>query len=145
MKALGQLCSLHERRADEASWDVEAWLKCRYMERHVGESLDGTITGLAEFGLFVQIDDALVEGMVHVSELDADYYELRPESHTLVGRSSGRQFRLGDRVRVFCTAVRTDERKIDLSLDEEDGRSGRPTSRAKPAAGRRTRQTRGRS
>lgn len=124
MKSMGQLCSLYERRADEASWDVQAWLKCRYMESRVGESLGGRITGLADFGLFIEIDDALVEGMIHISELDADYYEFRADSHSLVGRSSGRRFRLGDRVQVRCTGVRTDERKIDLALEEHTSRRG---------------------
>jgi ribonuclease R len=122
MKSMGQLCSLYERRADEASWDVQAWLKCRYMEGRVGETMGGRITGLADFGLFIQIDDALVEGMIHISELGADYYEFHADTHSLVGRSSGRRFQLGDRVRVRCAGVRTDERKIDLVLEEHTSR-----------------------
>ncbi len=122
MAAMGQHCSLNERRANEASWDVEAWLKCSYMQKRVGQTFEGHIVGVADFGLFVQIDGALVDGLVHVSQLDADYYEFDARSHTLVGASSGHRFRLGDRVRVLCAAVRMDERKIDLSLEEHEGR-----------------------
>lgn len=134
MKSMGQRCSASERRADEASWDVQAWLKCRYMEDKVGERFGGRITGVADFGFFVQIDDALVEGLIHVSQLAADYYEFRPESQALVGRSSGRRFRLGDRVRVLCAGVRTSERKIDFALEEHAGESQPEVVR--PAGGR---------
>jgi ribonuclease R len=126
---MGQRCSTTERRADEASWDVQAWLKCRYMEGRVGEEFGGRITGIADFGFFVQIDDALVEGLIHVSQLEAEYYEFRPDSQALVGRSTGRRFRLGDRVRVLCAGVRTDERKIDFALEEH-------VEQRRPAAGR---------
>ena len=134
MKSMGQRCSAYERRADEASWDVQAWLKCRYMEDKVGERFGGRITGVADFGFFVQIDDALVEGLIHVSQLAADYYEYRPESQALVGRSSGRRFRLGDRVRVLCAGVRTGERKIDFALEEH---VGEPHAPGPAGAGRR--------
>ena len=145
MEAMGQHCSLNERRADEASWDVEAWLKCSYMEERVGETFDGHIVGVADFGLFVQIDGALIDGLVHVSQLDADYYEFDNRSHTLVGSSSGHRFRLGDRVRVRCAAVRLDERKIDLSLEEHEGqavesgrgKAGKPAGTGKPQRRRR--------
>jgi ribonuclease R len=138
MEAMGQHCSLNERRANEASWDVEAWLKCSYMRERVGETFDGHIVGVADFGLFVQIDDALVDGLVHVAQLDADYYTFDNRSHTLVGSSSGRRFRLGDRVRVRCAAVRIDERKIDLALEEHEGRAveSAGAGRGKPGGGR---------
>jgi len=153
MEAMGQHCSLNERRADEASWDVEAWLKCSYMRERVGETFDGHIVGVADFGLFVEIDGALVDGLVHVSQLDADYYEFDSRSHTLVGASSGHRFRLGDRVRVRCAAVRIDERKIDLALEEHEGRaveaartgrgkargSAKPGKPARPGTARRRR------
>ena len=123
MAAMGRHCSINERRADEASWDVQAWLKCSFMNERVGQSFDGRIVGVADFGLFVQIDDALVDGLVHVAQLDEDYYAFDARTHTLAGSTSGRRFRLGDRVRVLCAGVRIDERKIDFSLIEHKGRA----------------------
>ncbi len=140
MEAMGQHCSLNERRADEASWDVQAWLKCSYMRERVGETFDGHIVGVMDFGLFVQIDGALVDGLVHVAQLDADYYEFDSRTHTLAGSRSGHRFGLGDRVRVRCAAVRIDERKIDLALVEHEGRAvgatRRQTSKSGKSSGR---------
>ena len=137
MDGMGQQCSITERRADEASWDVQAWLRCKYMEPHVGEAFDAHISGVQDFGIFVRLDSVMVEGMVHVSALGSDYFEHHPEQLALVGSSSGRSFRIGDAVRVKCAAVRTDERKIDFVLDEEVGErlsSRGPSSRGPRAA-----------
>ncbi|MFP5406509.1 MAG: ribonuclease R family protein, partial [Gammaproteobacteria bacterium] len=93
---LGILCSAHERRADEASRDVEAWLKCMYMRERVGEQFAGRITGVAPVGVFVTLNDLYVEGMVHVSELGSEYFQYNEAAHELRGERTGRRFRLTD-------------------------------------------------
>lgn len=118
MEGLGQHCSLTERRADEASWDVQAWLRCRYMEDRVDQSFDAVVSGITDFGLFVELQDALVEGLVHVSNMGDDYFEFDAATMTLTGSGSGRVFRLGEPIRVRCSGVRTDERKIDFVLEQ---------------------------
>ena len=114
MVAFGEHCSLTERRADEATRDVVQWLKCQYMQQHLGDEFDGVISGVASFGLFIQIGDLFIEGMVHVANLDSDYYHHDDRHHALVGESSGRRFALGDSVRVKIAAVNIEDRKIDL-------------------------------
>ena len=116
MVALGEHCSLTERRADEASRDVVQWLKCQYMEQHLGDSFQGVISGVTSFGLFVQLIDLYIEGLVHISSLDNDYYRHDEIKHALVGESSGRKYRLGDAIAVQVAAVHTEDRKIDLVL-----------------------------
>ena len=118
MAALGEQCSVAERRADEATRDVMQWLKCQYMERHVGAEMTGVISAVTGFGLFVQIDDLYIEGLVHVASLDSDYYHHDGVRHRLVGEASGRVFALGDPVSVRIAAVHTQDRKIDLMLLE---------------------------
>ncbi len=114
MVALGDHCSLTERRADDATRDVVQWLKCQYMQQHLGEDFDGVISGVASFGLFVQIGDFFIEGMAHVANLSSDYYHHDEVRHALVGESSGQRYALGDRVRVKVAAVNIEDRKIDL-------------------------------
>lgn len=116
MVSLGEHCSMTERRADEATRDVLQWLKCQYMEDHQGEDFEGVVSGVAAFGLFVQLDGLHIDGLVHVANLDSDYYHFDDVNMALVGESSGRQFRLGDGVLVKVAGVHTDERKIDLEL-----------------------------
>ncbi|MEY1661011.1 ribonuclease R [Isoalcanivorax beigongshangi] len=116
MTVLGEHCSMTERRADDAARDVVQWLKCQYMEQHLGEEFEGVISGVTSFGLFVQINDLYVDGLVHVATLDSDYYRYDDKRHQLVGESSGRRYRLGDSVRVQIAAVHTEDRKIDLLL-----------------------------
>jgi ribonuclease R len=113
-EALGQHCSETERRADDASRDVEMWLKCYYMRSHVGESFSGTITGVVPFGLFVTLDDYFVDGLVHISELGRDYFQYDAVHHTLLGERTGKRFRLADRMAVKLVRVDVDQRKIDL-------------------------------
>jgi ribonuclease R len=134
MEALCQLCSLHERRADEAVWDVHAWLKCRYMEDKVGQVFEGRISAAADFGLFVRLGDTLVEGVVHVSQLGADYFGFDAATQGLVGRSTGRRFELGDPLRVRCAAVRTGERRIDLALAGPEPQIVPASSSARPSS-----------
>ena len=118
MQALGEHCSMAERRADDASRDVLAWLKCEYMQEHVGDVFDGIITSVTNFGLFVELADIYVEGLVHVTALTNDYYRYDPVRQRLTGESSGRSFRLADSIRVKVARVDLDERKIDFVLAE---------------------------
>jgi ribonuclease R len=123
---LGVHCSSNERRADEASRDVEAWLKCYYMRDHLGQEYAGTITGVASFGLFIQLENLFVEGMVHVTELGGDYYQYDEARQELRGERTGMRHRLGDRLHVLVSRVDLDARKIEFSLvksviSERDG------------------------
>jgi len=137
-KQLGAHCSTTERRADDATRDVQTWLKCYFMQDRVGEAFAGTVSGVAPFGLFVALDDVYVEGLVHVSELGADYYHHDAARHMLTGERTRRSFRLGDRLRVRVARVDIEAAKIDFMLDEGEG--GRPSGRgrAQPRRGRRT-------
>jgi len=114
MVRFGDHCSLTERRADEATRDVEAVLKCQYMQDHVGSEFDGLITGVTSFGVFVVLDSMYAEGLVHVTSLPKDYYHFDPAGHSLTGERSGRVYRPGDRLRVRVMRVDIDERKIDF-------------------------------
>ena len=89
------ITSAHERRAEEATRDVEAWLKCEYMEGHVGDEFDGVITGVTNFGLFVQISELMIDGLVHVTSLANDYYHYESGSQQLVGERSGKKYPSG--------------------------------------------------
>jgi ribonuclease R len=113
-EALGRHCSETERRADDASRDVENWLKCYYMRDHVGGSFSGIITGVVPFGLFVTLDDYFVDGLVHISELGRDYFQFDGARHILLGERTGKRYRLADRMRVKLVRVDLESRKIDL-------------------------------
>ena len=124
-------CSANERRADEASRDVEAWLKCMFMRERLGEEYGGTVSAATSFGLFVQLDGLYVEGLVHITELGGEYYRFDEARQELRGERSGVRYGVGARVRVQVSRVDLDARKIDFRLVREDaGQSGRP-----PAAG----------
>ena len=114
--ALGTHCSANERRADEASRDVEAWLKCYFIKNKLGEEFIGTITGVTQFGIFVQLDDIFIEGLVHITELGADYFQFDEARHELRGERTGKRYQLTDKVKVQVSRVDLDARKIDLSL-----------------------------
>ena len=116
LEQLGEQCSMTERRADEATRDVVNWLKCEFMKDRVGESFPGVITAVTGFGLFVELTDIYVEGLVHVTAMPGDYYHFDPLHHRLSGERSGRSFRLGDSVEVRVMRVDLDERKIDFEL-----------------------------
>ena len=116
MEQMGSHCSMTERRADEATRDALDRLKAEYMRDKQGEEFEGLVTGVTNFGLFVQIKDLYVEGLVHITSLPSDYYNHDPIGHRLVGERSGRVFRLTDTVRVRVAAVNVDERKIDFEL-----------------------------
>jgi ribonuclease R len=113
-EVLGRHCSETERRADDASRDVEAWLKCYYMRDHVGSTFSGTITGVVPFGLFVTLDEYFVDGLVHISELGRDYFQHDPARHMLLGDRTKKRYRLADRMSVKLVRVDVESRKIDL-------------------------------
>ncbi len=115
-RELGKHCSKTERRADEATRDVESWLKCFYMQDRIGECFDGVISSVTGFGLFVALDNVYVEGLVHISELPSDYFHFDATKHTLLGERSGKQFRLGDRLYVKLVRVNMETSKIDFVL-----------------------------
>ncbi|MBN8279587.1 MAG: ribonuclease R, partial [Gammaproteobacteria bacterium] len=123
---LGTMTSMQERRADEATRFVEARCKCLFMQEHVGATLDGAITGVTHFGLFVTLKDLLVDGLVHVTSLPGDYYHLEGGGRGLKGERTGRTFRLGDDLRVRVVRVDPDEARIDLALDGEEPAARRP-------------------
>ncbi len=124
--ALGEHCSMSERRADAAVWDVEGWLKCEYMQGHIGNYFFGTINAVTSFGLFIELEDVYVEGLVHISALPGDYYHFDAAKHRLQGERSGKSFRLGDRIEVKLVRVDLDEKKIDFELADEP-----PTTKSK--------------
>jgi len=113
-EALGRHCSETERRADDASRDVENWLKCYYMRDHVGGTFSGSITGVVPFGLFVTLDDYFVDGLVHISELGRDYFQFDAARHVLLGERTAKRYRLGDRMTVKLVRVDLESRKIDF-------------------------------
>ncbi len=132
MVDIGDHCSAAERRADDATRDAIDWLKCEFMLDKVGEAYTGIITSVTSFGIFVELRDIYVEGLVHVTALGNDYYHYEPARHWLMGERTRRIFRLGDEVAVKVVQVNLDERKIDFELIE------RPAGRrrgGKPAAG----------
>ena len=113
---IGLHCSATERRADEATRDVENWLKCFFMKERIGEEFDGTISAVTAFGIFVALDTIYIEGLVHVSELGADYFQFDNIKHQMLGERTGQRFRLGDRVRVRLVRADLESNKIDFVL-----------------------------
>ena len=119
--ALGVHCSANERRADEASRDVEAWLKCYFIRDKLGEQFSGTISGVTTFGIFVTLDELFIEGLVHVTELGADYFQYDDARHELRAERTGKRYQLTDRVTVQVSRVDLEARKIDLRLVTDEG------------------------
>ncbi|MGB6354505.1 MAG: ribonuclease R, partial [Steroidobacteraceae bacterium] len=130
LQTLGAESSQRERRADDASRDVMGYLKCLYMQPRVGETFDATITSALEFGLFVQLKEMPVDGLVHISAIPGDYWELENGGMGLVGQRTGRRWQLGDAVRVRLSRVDLTQRQIDFELLDADGASGHGTVRA---------------
>lgn len=148
MLALGEHCSMTERRADDATRDVVAWLKCEYMQSQIGETYSGVVSAVTGFGVFVELENLYVEGLIHITGLPSDYYHFEAAKQRLVGDRTRRVFKLGDRLEVQVARVDLDERKIDFELagepdagkpkkklsqreklakgQVEDGRSGKP-------------------
>lgn len=119
---LGLICSAHERRADEASRDVEAWLKSYYMRERVGETFSGTVSAVVPFGIFVVLDDLFVEGLLHVSELGSEYFSFNEPMQELRGERTGLRYRLADRVTVQVARVDLEARRIEFRLVREQER-----------------------
>ncbi len=113
---IGLHCSATERRADEATRDVENWLKCYYMKERIGEEFEGSISAVVSFGIFVALDAVYVEGLVHVSELGEDYFRFDNVKHQMLGERSGQSYRLGDRVRVRLVRADLETNRIDFVL-----------------------------
>jgi len=118
-QAAGLHCSANERRADEASRDVEAWLKCKYMREHLGEEYGGVVTSATSFGIFVTLDAMYVEGLVHITELGGEYFRFDEARQELRGERTGIRYAIGSRVRVQVSRVDLDGRKIDFRLVRE--------------------------
>ncbi|KTD21796.1 ribonuclease R [Legionella londiniensis] len=122
MSLSGKHCSATERRADEATREVVTWLKCEYMQDKLGQTFSGRISAVTGFGLFVELDDIYVEGLVHITSLKNDYYHFDAIKHRLTGERGGRVYRLGDKMAVMVARVDLDERKIDFEpVEFEDG------------------------
>lgn len=116
MLLFGEHCSFTERRADEATRHVIAWLKCEYMQNKLGETFSGVISSVTSFGFFVELKEIFIEGLVHVSTLDKDYFHYDPVEYALKGQRTGKTYRLGDVIHVIVSRVDLDERKIDLDI-----------------------------
>ncbi|MCP5268732.1 MAG: ribonuclease R [Zoogloeaceae bacterium] len=125
---VGLHCSMTERRADEATRDVNNWLKCYYMKERIGEEFEGTIAAVVPFGVFVALDSVYVEGLVHVSELGEDYFNYDNVKHQMLGERSGKRYRLGDRLRVKLVKADLETGRIDFVLADGVGRIGRNSS-----------------
>jgi ribonuclease R len=125
MERLGAISSAHERRAEDATREVEAWLRCQYMSDKIGEEFDGVITGVTNFGVFVQLVDLQVDGLVHVTSLSNDYYRFEQGEMCLVGERSGKRYGLGDKLRVIVGRVDMESKRIDFRLSgDNEGRRG---------------------
>jgi ribonuclease R len=135
MAALSLQCSERARRADEAEREVDERYRAAWMEKHVGGEFDGVISGVTGFGLFVELDESKVNGLVHVTQLPHDYYHFDPIRKTLTGERRGSEFRLGDKVRILVLKASMEERKIDFRLVErrEDGEAAVPPPHGQPA------------
>lgn len=120
MSRLGKHSSMTERRADDATREVVSWLKCEYMQDKLGQVFNGRISAVTSFGIFVELDEIYVEGLVHVTSLKNDYYTFDGVKHRLIGTRGGQVYRLGDRMTVLVARVDLDERKIDFEPAEED-------------------------
>lgn len=128
MAELGLHCSTTERRADEATRQVDEWLKCEYMQDHVGDTFSGVISTVTSFGFFVRLHELMIDGLVHISNLTGEYYHFDPERHFLIGEHSRRVFRIGDTLEVKVHGVSLDERKIDFILADPES-AGRAETR----------------
>ena len=141
MERLGEHCSMTGKRADEATRDAIAWLKCDFMLDKIGDEFDGVITGVTNFGVFVQLEDVFVEGLVHVTSLENDYYEFDASKHRLVGTRSKRIYQLAAPLRVRVVKVDMEQRRIDFEpvVPKAQRRNRRAAATAPSEAPARTR------
>jgi len=137
MLMLGEHCSMTERRADEATRDVVSWLKCEYMESQVGVDFIGVVAAVTGFGVFVELEDLYVEGLVHITALPSDYYHFEAAKQRLVGDRTRRVFKLGDRLEVTVVRVDLEDRKIDFEIagEKADPKPKKPSQREKLSKG----------
>ncbi|MDF1766450.1 MAG: ribonuclease R [Gammaproteobacteria bacterium] len=136
MLRFGEHASTAERRADAAGYSVVDWLKCEYMQDKIGDEFPATVTSVTSFGLFVELNDIFVEGLVHITELSNDYYRFDPVRHCLEGERSRKVYRLGDSVEVRVVRVDLDEKKIDLQMLGAGGERGRPEGKSSRPGGK---------
>ena len=125
MTSLGESCSRYERRADDATRDASDWLKCEFLQKRIGQQYSGIVSGVTSFGLFVQLEELTIDGLVHITSLKRDYYRYDAVRHRLVGESSNRSYQLGDRLDIQIMGVNMEEKKIDFdlvaNLGDDDG------------------------
>lgn len=134
IQAMGEHCSATERRADEATRDAMDWLKCEYMQQHIGQTYTGVVSSVTGFGLFVALDDIYVEGLVHVTSLPGDYYHYDNVQHRLVGERTGKSYRLGDEIEIIVANVNMDDKKVDFDLSSNAAfKRPKPKSRSRGA------------
>jgi ribonuclease R len=131
MERLGAISSAHERRAEDATREVEAWLKCQFMSDKIGDDFDGRITGVTNFGVFVQLPDLQIDGLVHVTSLPNDYYHFQQRELCLVGERTGTRYGLGDELRVTVARVDLDLKRIDFRLSGENAKGRRAGRRGR--------------
>lgn len=141
VQALGEQCSMTERRADDATRSVADWLKCEFMQDHVGDSFDGVIASVTSFGFFVRLTEFGIDGLVHITALENDYYHFDEVKLHLIGENSRQVYRLGDQLRVKVAGVNLDDRKIDFVLENSGSKASK--SRAKGAKAGTTRRSTG--
>lgn len=120
----GAHCSMTERRADDATSEATDWLKCEFMMDKVGKEFAGVVSGVTGFGIFVELADIYVEGLIHISNLPEDYYSFDPIKHTILGERSGRSYRLGDPIKILVARVDLDQRQIDFALADSEFGTG---------------------
>jgi len=141
MEGAGTHCTMTERRADDATRDAVDWLKCEYMMDRIGEVFSGRISGVTSFGLFVELDDLHVEGLVHVTSLENDYYRFDALTHSLRGERAGVEYKLADAIEIKVVRVDLDERKIDfVPAAEVSDKAGKPGAKPKKATDKKAKQ-----
>jgi len=145
MAALGEQCSMTERRADDATREVDAWLKCEFLKDRIGEEFEGVIAAVTNFGVFVELSDLYIEGLIHISALPGDYYHFDQAKQRLIGERTRQVFQLGGAVTVRVARVDLDDRKIDLELagvaPSKRSKSGKRRSEGESATGNRKKQS----
>ncbi|MGS2717455.1 ribonuclease R [Eionea flava] len=132
MLRLGEQTSMAERRADDATRDVVSWLKCEYLQDHIGSVFSGVITAVTNFGVFVELLDVYIEGLIHITSLPSDYYRYEEAHHRLVGERTRQVFCLGDELQVQVAAVKLDDRKVDFELVDVVKSAAKKRRRRKP-------------
>jgi len=135
MVPLGEQCSMTERRADDATREVSDWLKCEYMQDHIGAEFAGVVSTVTTFGLFVRLTDLYIEGLVHVTSLPNDYYHFDVQRQVLLGEHSNQSYRMGDLIAVKVLAVNLEARKIDLGIVGTVKHQGKKMPSSQPKAG----------